>query len=293
MWTKTSCLGLCLIILMLPLPAMAACEFGPLHLEPVGGQNRYDLFAPGPFSLITVFRVRSTIVGSGCEVEVILNLDGGEPALTGPEAQRLHFEWTGVKGYRQANSWKVILSELHPEALVQMRYGAGQWLPAGNYTGALSAHFNKPDVAAAYLLPPDSMEVNVWVPPVSKIQFYGLSQQHYDLDMGVLHSNKVINSAPKLWIQSNAAYRVVLKSQYQGRLRHQSDDSRWDIPYDTLFNNRTVDLRQSNAALSFLSASSGHSVPLQLTIGDTHNRPAGRYQDTLYISIEPLLSSPP
>ena len=293
MWTRTSWLIFGLVMWLLPHTAKAACEFGPVQIEPVGGQNRYDLFASGPFSLTSVFRIRSTIAGDNCEAEVTLQLDSGEPALSGPEAQRLHFIWAGENGYRYGNSWKVKLTRQRPEVLVQLRFESGQWLPAGNYAGEVSAQLNHPDIPSSYLIAPDAMPVTVWVPPVSKIQFYGLSQQHYDLDMGVLHNNKVINSAPKLWIQSNSAYNVVFSSQFQGRLRHQSDDTRWDIPYDMLFNNRTVDLRQVKVALPFLSATSGQSVPLQLTIGDTHNRPAGQYQDTLYISIEPRLSLQP
>lgn len=292
MLTKASFLLLCSIGLLLTniSVSMAACEYGPLHLEPVGGQNRYDPFAPGPFSLISVFRVRSEIVGEFCEIQVTLDMDTGETALKGPESQRLRFDWVGSHGYRQANSWKVTLNEQSSEALIKLRYESGQWLPAGNYQAQLNASLANADFKSDYMVPPDTLNVRVWVPPVSKVQFYGLSQQHYDLDMGVLNTNKVINSLPKLWIQSNSAYQIVLTSQHQGRLRHQSDDTRWDIPYDMLFNNRTVDLQKLKTVLPFLSASSGHSVPLQLTIGDTRNKPAGKYQDTLYISIEPHLS---
>ncbi|MEZ8477186.1 hypothetical protein AB6C97_04030, partial [Vibrio splendidus] len=120
-----------------------------------------------------------------------------------------------------------------------------------------------------------------------------LTQQHYDLDLGTLYSNKVIRSAPNLWVQSNTAYTIVLESSHQGMLRHESNEAKWDIPYQLSLDNDRVNLEQLDARIQRLSATIGQPIPLSFVIGEAENKPGGQYDDTLQISIEPQLSQQP
>jgi len=76
-------------------------------------------------------------------------------------------------------------------------------------------------------------------------------------------------------------------------LRHESNETQWDIPYQLSLDNDRVNLEQLGARIQRLSATIGQPIPLSFVIAETENKPGGQYDDTLQISIEPHLSQQP
>ncbi|WP_159652296.1 hypothetical protein [Vibrio atypicus] len=291
MWTKV--LILSIASLSYTTFSQANCNVRSLNLDVISEQTNYDILAAGNYTVTNTYRVSAAFEGTECQAKISIDLDEGELSLKGHNGNELQFDWHGGSGYQQANQWQITLNEEQPSATFQMRYPSLQWLDAGHYSGNLEATIVGGNLASLTSIPSKSTSIDIKVLPVAKIQFYGLAQSHYDLDMGSLYSNKQIHSAPKLWVKTNTGYSVTIESANQGMLRHQSDDSKWDIDYEMLFNQTRVDLNQANATIQRHTPTSGHPIPLKFAIGNTENKPGGTYSDTLQISIEPRLSQQP
>ncbi|MGR5233011.1 hypothetical protein [Vibrio rotiferianus] len=273
--------------------SVLGCQINSLSLEPIATPSSYDVFAHGPYGTTNSYKASADIVGENCHVEVSLQMEDTTTTLTSNNQQSLAFIWAGGNGTSVANQWQFVLTELSPSAIIQMRYPAKQWLPAGSYSGTLQLALAYASEFNQTPLSPALTTVNVAVSPIAKIQFYGLTQRQYDLDLGNLYSNKVISNAPNLWVQSNSPYQITVTSTHQGKLRHQSNDSQWDIGYQLSFDNQVIDLALLEAQVNNSEITSGLPIALNFVIGDTFNKPGGKYSDTLDISIEPLLSQQP
>lgn len=279
--------------LLLALPSWAACNASALNLDVVSQQQNYDILTNGNYTLTNTYQLSTQFSGSGCTLVVMLETEDGDRALKNTNNHGLKFDWYGRNGVQKANQWHVTLNDDTPSITFQLRYPSLQWLNSGRYQADIEASVVTGNLNNLANLAPRRLSLEMNVLPVTKIQFYGLAQSHYDLDMGTLYSNKVIRSAPKLWVRTNTGYTVTIESTHQGNLRHQSNDPQWDILYALLFDDKQIDLRQSQAHIHRHSPTSGSSIPLQFTIGETENKPGGKYSDTLQISIEPQLSQSP
>ncbi|EPH5595662.1 hypothetical protein J4H39_23060 [Vibrio alginolyticus] len=283
-------------LFLLPLaniPSVWACEANSLSIQPVSTQAKYDVFNNSSFATTNTYRVSANIIGEGCKLNLVLQLDDTSKSLKSSRQDSLFFEWSGQSGNTIANQWRFTLTENQPAATVQMRFPAKQWLTSGIYRGVLEVATSYAQIDGKIEISPTLLPVTVDVPPAAKIHFYGLSQPHYDLDLGTLHSNKVINSSPNLWVQSNSAYAVVLESSNHGALRHESHEPKWDIPYQIIFDNDYVNLTQFSVRIPRHAATTGQPIPLIFVIGNAEEKPGGQYEDTLQISIEPNLSQQP
>ncbi|APP04414.1 conserved exported hypothetical protein [Vibrio harveyi] len=290
MWIKPF---ITLILLAPPALAGSLCSMSNLSVEPASTQARYDVFASGAYTLISTYRLRANIEGEQCQIPVKLEIDDGDSFLKGEANAQLIFEWQGGNGYQKGNQWHVVLTENNADITFQIRYPAQQWLASGIYQGKLEATVLTEQLLNNEYVLPAVTNIAVTVLPMAKIQFYGLTQQHYELDMGILQSNKVVTSAPKLWIQSNAGYNLVFESTNRGALRHKSADTQWDISYDMYLDSKQINLDQASARVSENTPSKGHAKNMKFIIGDTLNKPGGTYNDVLQISIEPKLSQQP
>lgn len=270
-----------------------ACEISSLTIKPMNNQSNYDVFNTSSYAAINSYRISANILGEDCQFNAILKMDDDSRTLKGTNNETLAFEWYEQFGTSIANQWLVSLTESQPSATVQMRFPSNQWLTSGSYQGVLNVALANLPEDSLIEVSPSTLPVTVNVPPVARIHYYGLQQQDYDLDLGELFSNKVISSSPNLWIQSNSPYSVVLASAHQGNLRHESNDSKWDIPYQMTLDNDIVDLKELEAYISSQRVTSGRSIPISFIIGDIHQKPSGQYEDTLEISIEPQLSQQP
>ncbi|ULN65901.1 hypothetical protein MID13_20075 [Vibrio gigantis] len=275
------------------LPYAFACEASALTIQPVSSKSQYDVFNAGTFATINTYRIDANIIGEPCKLSLILELNDTSRSLKGTSQDKLNFEWSGQIGMPVANQWHLSLTDSQPSATIQMRFPSKQWLASGTYQGLLEVSPSYNSNSKQIEISPSSIPISVDVPPAAKIHFYGLTQQHYDLDLGTLYSNKVIRSAPNLWVQSNTAYTIVFESSHQGMLRHESNEIKWDIPYQLSLDSDRISLIQLEARIQRISATIGQPIPLNFVIGETENKPGGQYDDTLQISIEPQLSQQP
>ena len=293
MWIKQLRWGGWFLIAINSVSSVLACEASALTIQPVSSQSQYDVFNTGNYATINTYRIDANIIGEDCKLSLVLQLNDTSRTLKGVNQDKLNFEWSGQVGVPIANQWHLSLTDSQPSTTIQMRFPSKQWLASGTYRGLLEVSPSYNSDNQQIEISPSSLPVSVTVPPAAKVHFYGLTQQHYGLDLGTLYSNKIIRSAPNLWVQSNTAYTIVLESSHQGMLRHESDETKWDIPYELSLDNDRVNLGQLDAKIQRISATIGQPIPLSFVIGETENKPGGIYDDTLQISIEPLLSQQP
>ncbi|MEL0610313.1 hypothetical protein [Vibrio echinoideorum] len=293
MWNKQVLWGTLSLIAISHVPSAFGCEASALTIQPTSSQTQYDVFSAGTFATINTYRIEANIIGDPCKLSLVLQLNDTSRSLKGSNQDKLNFEWSGFVGMPVANQWHLSLTDSQPSATIQMRFPSKQWLESGTYRGLLEVSPSYTSDNKQIEISPSSLPIAVNVPPAAKIHFYGLTQQHYDLDLGTLYSNKVVRSAPNLWVQSNTAYTIVLESSHQGKLRHESNDTKWDIPYQLALDSDRVNLAQLDARVQRLAATIGQPIPLSFIIGETENKPGGQYDDTLQISIEPRLSQQP
>ncbi|KHT40285.1 hypothetical protein [Vibrio sinaloensis] len=271
-----------------PTLAVASCQIDAFTLEPLSEKNQYNTLSTSPYTLSNSYKLAANVIGSDCSITVAVELEQGGQSLVKETNEALRFDWFG-NGHRVGNRWLVTLSDEQPFETFQLRYPSLQWTSAGMYQAQLEAsavveHSHTTSVAMFKTLP-----IFVEVLPIAKVQFYGLTQHHFNLDLGELTSHKIINSAPKLWVQTNTGFAISVSSRHHGVLRHETDDSRWDIEYKMLIDQKTIDLKQANASFSEPNPKSGMPMDIQFEVGDTNNKPGGRYTDTVEISIEPAL----
>ena len=294
MWTKPAfyCCGV-LFLLASNTAIAQSCEFGAIHLQPLSGQSGYDVLADGNYALTMSYTLGVQISGEDCQTAIRLRLKDGGQALQGQGSGVLEFDWHGSSGYAQTDSWIATLSTQQPMTTIALRFRTKQWLSAGPYAGQLEATMDDDALVYNAAALPETRDIQVNVLPIAQIQFYGMTQQHYDFDMGVLTSNKQISGAPRLWVQSNTGYTIRVASGHHGRLRHQSMNEKWDISYQMLLDNNFLDITNPVAEVAYDSLSTGHIIPIGFVIGDTAHKPGGIYSDSLQISVEPDLAIKP
>ncbi len=105
------------------------------------------------------------------------------------------------------------------------------------------------------------------------------------IDFGVLETGERRRAA--LQIRSNTEVSVRVRSEHGGELQHVRHPDLPGIPYTARFDGTRVDLA---ATTELVRRPPGHLAgaryPLEITIGEVGPRFAGRYRDTLTISIE-------
>jgi hypothetical protein len=106
------------------------------------------------------------------------------------------------------------------------------------------------------------------------------------IDFGTLETGERRRAI--LQIRANTEVRIRVRSEHGGELRHVRFPDLPGIPYSARFDGTPVDL----AAVAELvrrppQRLDGLGYPLDLTIGRVGDRFAGRYRDTLTVSIEP------
>ncbi|NMH60466.1 hypothetical protein [Alteromonas ponticola] len=294
MWNRKTFAGLTLIMgFTFGCSKTYACEIANLMVSPITSSPVYDIQQGGVYPLIAEFQVSANITGDECTFRILTHVDDGVDFLSSITAKRLNFEWHAATGSERIGGWLGTLTTAQPSMVLRMRFSADQWVPATQYRGDISVFVVDATLARNLDIPHASYDLFVDVIPATQIQFYGISQQRYELNIGRLHSGKVISQIPRLYVKSNAGYTVSFASEHFGRLRHESNDAQWDIDYRLTANEHYLDLTQTKALLRSAQFTSSHLIPLHITIGDTSERIGGTYSDSLQISISPSLSTIP
>ena len=276
--------------------SQSQCDVRLISLEPVSARSTYDVFSTAQSPLVQHYQLRADIAQEGCSVSVELDIGEGSNQLRGNAGQDLGFEWSGTNGFIRGGRWLVTLTHDEPITQFQLRYPSGQWLTSGAFHGQMTANVIESGSNTSASLSNSkelTLDVEADVIPSAKIQFYGLSQRHYDLDLGELNSSKIIHSGPKLWVQSTSEYVISFESENLGHLRHDPADRAWDIAYQIMVNSETVPLETANSQWRSSQSTQGQTVPMSFVIGDVGQKPGGSYKDILHISIEPDLSQSP
>lgn len=273
--------------------ANEACAASLISLDPVSAQSTYDVFSTATSPLVKGYQVRADVMGQNCSIVVEIDVDDGSTVLRGSSQQALRFEWAGGNGYQKGGRWYVTLTDATPNVQFQLRFPSEQWATAGQFNGQMTASIQPNNSNEPISEEEVFLEAEVDVLPSAKIQFYGLSQRHYDLDLGKLDSHKVIQSAPNLWVQSTGEYAISIESENRGYLRHESLNTQWNVAYDFLINNQEISLVNTSKQWRSSHATQGKALPMAFVIGDISQRPGGDYSDILHITIEPELSQTP
>ncbi|PKF51078.1 hypothetical protein [Enterovibrio nigricans] len=266
------------------------CEASVLSLEPITSVNTYDVFATSTYPLRQQFNVR-TAISEGCDVIVVLDLENERAALTNAHRAEMRFDWYSTQGQIQSNKWILQLDSDNTDAIVEFRFVGGQWLEAGVYKNRLRASLFQAN--SSMEMDQLTLNVDAAVLPSARIQFYGLSQRHYNLDLGSLKSNKIIDYDPRLWVESTAPYALSVDSLYDGKLRHQSQNPKWDLAYQMLIANEAISFDGTQRRWSRSHSTDGTPLSIQIIVGDTKRKAGGKYSDTVHIYIAPSLSLAP
>ncbi|WP_028025311.1 hypothetical protein [Enterovibrio calviensis] len=288
MWIK--CLSAVVISLFSANTLAETCNASVQNLKPMLSANTYDVFSSTSYPLIKKYQLQSDIP-HGCIVEVVIEVDDGAESLKSRKNAEMRFEYFAETGNLLAGKWRMKLDASMADAEFELRYPDAQWLEAGEYGGILKATLYP--VNSIMELDQVTLPITANVPPSARIQFYGLTQRHYNLDLGSLKTNKIINSAPRLWVESTAPYSLSAESQFNGKLRHQSQNAKWDLDYTMRIANERIALDDSNSEWKSDYSTDGTPLPIQIIIGNTERKAGGRYSDTVHIYIEPDLSYMP
>lgn len=128
--------------------------------------------------------------------------------------------------------------------------------------------------------------VGINVLPAARIGLagaYSINDGQAMVDLGELRTGP----APvplNLRVKSTGQYDISVRSANSGLLR--LGNSSWSIPYEMVVGGKSLKLK----GLESVAGNSGNGIrvdnlPMQFIIGDTSNRRAGRYSDTISISI--------
>ncbi|PMN91611.1 hypothetical protein [Enterovibrio norvegicus] len=288
MWIKT--MPAYLLALYLPASVAEECNASILTLKPVLSANTYDVFSSASYPLKSQYEL-STSIPEDCSVDVVIEVDDGASALKNHNLAEMRFEYYAQTGRLEAGKWRFTLDSQQQNIVFELRFPNAQWLEAAEYSGMLKAILYQENS----VMEQDQSELRIAtkVVPSARIQFYGLTQRHYNLDLGSLKTNKIINYAPRLWVESTAPYTLSAESQFNGKLRHQSQNPKWDLDYMMRIASEQIALDGGNSEWRSNVSTEGTPLPIQIIIGNTERKAGGRYSDTVHIHVEPDLSYMP
>lgn len=288
MWIKT--MPAYLLALYLPASVAEECNASILDLKPVISANTYDVFSSASYPLKKQYAL-TTSIPEDCAVDIVIEVDDGANALRSHSLAEMRFEFYAQKGRLEAGKWRFTLNSHQQNTVFELRFPNAQWLEAAEYSGMLKATLYQENSVMEQ--DQSALRIATKVVPSARIQFYGLTQRHYNLDLGSLKTNKIINYAPRLWVESTAPYTLSAESQFDGKLRHQSQNPKWDLDYMMRIASEQIALDGGNSEWRSNVSTEGTPLPIQIIIGNTERKAGGRYSDTVHIHVKPDLSYMP
>ncbi|MGF1705191.1 hypothetical protein [Enterovibrio baiacu] len=288
MWIKT--MPVYLLALYLPASVAEECDASILDLKPVLSANTYDVFSSASYPLKKQYAL-TTSIPEDCAVDIVIEVDDGANALRSHSLAEMRFEFYAQTGRLEAGKWRFTLNSHQQNTVFELRFPNAQWLEAAEYSGMLKATLYQENSVMEQ--DQSALRIATKVVPSARIQFYGLTQRHYNLDLGSLKTNKIINYAPRLWVESTAPYTLSAESQFDGKLRHQSQNPKWDLDYMMRIASEEIALDGGNSEWRSNVSTEGTPLPIQIIIGNTERKAGGRYSDTVHIHVEPDLSYMP
>lgn len=180
------------------------------------------------------------------------------------------------------------------ELELEMSLRAGQIIGSGDYSQGVTLEiFEVANNAAGATLDTKAANLSVNVQPQIGITIAGTAgasylqgQKNAVMDFGTLETGE--EQSVHLKVRSNESYRMVFRSDNNGRLKN-LDAANYYIDYIARLQGQVLNL--SSGTDSYSNAGStrirGASHPLSVEIGNTENKAAGLYQDVMTIDVYP------
>ena len=256
-----------------------------------GIQNQYDVFTTSPFGLVQFYeaKVNFSDPSEDCTLSLMIStIESGYQLLRQGGNTLIFTPYLQTPGsFIQNKHW---FAEVSPQQSIfrfQLRFPAQQFGSEGDYSNHLLVQLIPNSEQSATVLDERNQLISARIQPVARISFYGLSQRLYPLELGNLKTGKKLNIDPNLFIRSTTGYEISFRSDNQGKLRHQSQQERWDIDYVFSVADNVIDFTVTGNQLVVNAPQkhNGQRIPMAIRIGETENRPGGLYEDEIHIDI--------
>ncbi|MGR5260648.1 hypothetical protein ACPV5Q_11820 [Vibrio astriarenae] len=266
-----------------------ACDGQITPIAQKNTNNHYDVFNTGTYALQQDFTLETS---TSCETQLVISTLDQSNSVTG-FGQQLQFGFYASSG--DSKSHQITFTPLQGDTShsFSLRYLSGQYAAAGTLSNTLKAQLiNK---ATQQVISEQEFELTTQVTASAVVYFSGLNERHTFVDLGALSSNKVISHLPTLRVISTSPYVVNFSSDGLGKLTHATGNPQWFIDYQLMVNQDTLELSNGKQKWQATQMTNqlGELISLSMRIGNTEEKPAGDYQDTIYISVLPELTIAP
>lgn len=166
--------------------------------------------------------------------------------------------------------------------IINLKLRRQQPAPAGFYEDTLliTGHFQGQRVTQANVV------VDTHLPQRFSLTWLGHNARQASVNLGELRSNKEYHHLPSLQVRSNTDLRLLMRSQNQGYLLHDTQKPAWRIGYSLAVAGRWYDLQHARQ-LPIAAQQSTQLLPLAIRLQDFERQVAGRYSDIIYFRVEP------
>ena len=262
--------------------------------NPTIGSNSYDVFN----SVDTNKRFDIELVrlseGLDCQTRLVLTPEGQSELRN--NSARLDYRLRPVTDDGILVNESLIFSRNDPaigepiRLTYDMVIESEQFVAPGTYSQMFLLELFDTTNDNEVLLEERRLTLSIDVEPAARIFLLGVQGRSQVADFGELRDGATVNPSPQLVVQSTGQYDLVVNSENNGFLRHNSENEQWDIEYLASLGDENVNLGEDNA-INFSQATTrnGLQLPLRLTVPRVQNRPAGTYTDTIRIEISPSL----
>ncbi len=284
----------CFSYLCCPVAALACtAKIQSLDLQ-AGSYDDYDVFTSEAYGLTQQYEAKvlfsDVVEGEECLFYFSASTFDSTTKLTSLKNESLFFEPVpqSLDSGVQNNRWFGKVSPASDRFRFQLRFPSHQFGTYGNYDALLEAKLHQlPD--GGLVIDELQQLIAASIEQAAQVSFYGVSDNTYHLDLGYLSTGKVINAAPNLFVKSTTDYSLSFESMNKGVLKHQNQQSQWDIDYQLTLNNIEIDLSHNENQFYANSAtvSQGERLPLKIVIGETEDKLGGIYTDEIHIYISP------
>ncbi len=248
--------------------------------------DQYDVFSTSPFALRQTFGVNYE-ADDDCKVMLSIAPRSKRLVVKNTKNDTIRYRFQHQNSDISNHRMLTPLNSDDTEVQFEMRYISGQYAAAGDLTTTLIARLLNGEKE----LDRRELDVTVNVKPAAAIYFSEMTEQHNSVNIGELNSGKVIKNMPRLRVISTAPFKVEIESENRGRLRHKNHNDTWFINYQFSLNRIIKPLSDGVQQWQSPSLTSalGELYTMEMTLGSAERKPAGHYEDTLYISIAPSL----
>ncbi len=290
---STKLISKALILFGLMISNAFACQAVITDVYQTDTSEEYDVFESSSYGLRQNYTLKYEI-GTDCFVHLEVTTVNEIFELSSIYGDSLKFNVSG-SGTTQGAKYKSPSVSNTSESLIEgeytfeLRYPSSQFLQASRFENLLVAKLV--DSVSGANVYDKELVIRSYIEPTSSVYFSGISGQLTRVKLGTLTTGKVINHLPKLRVVSTSPYLVSFSSYNEGRLLHETNHQEWAVDYEFRVNGQPIYLDQGEQIWRSKDITTylGSLLDLSMTIGNTEERPAGKYKDTIEIVVRPEL----